>query len=114
MSFIFSILSPTPELYTLSLHDALPISGQFFTVLHHRRRDQLGLRRQRGAAHFDAGFDPIVRIGDLAHRQNIDAGVVERAAEVDDAALDRELLAIGRIGALDHADTAGRARQPLV
>src|SRR5437879_7956125 len=71
MSFIFSILSPTPELYTLSLHDALPISGQFFTVLHHRRRDQLGLRRQRGAAHFDAGFDPIVRIRSEEHTSEL-------------------------------------------
>src|SRR5439155_23535657 len=50
LSLFFSKSTPPPQIYTLSLHDALPISVQPPADLHHRRHigvDQLERRPDR-------------------------------------------------------------------
>ena len=59
---------------------------------------------------FDAGFHLEI----LAQRDDVERGIIERAIEDKAPAIDRELLAEGKIGAVDRADRAApvqRARR---
>ena len=87
---------------------------QFFGIRHRRRRHQLRHRRLRRAGHLHARFH--IRFAQLrafrllAHGQHIERWVVVAAIEGNHAAVDGQLLAIGRILAAGHADGAVHAR----